>query len=160
MQVPLTVLFKGKEYFVRIIADGNPRSKVRLEGDQAIVLVPRATRGEVTRAIDDWYKREATFAIKQSVWRASRRLGLKFNSIMIRNQRTRWGSCSHLGNLSFNYKLASAPQEVIDYVVVHELMHLREPNHSRRFWALVGQECPNYREHRAWLKMVEGRPGP
>ncbi len=151
------VLFRGKEYPVRVVADGNPRSKVRLEGGEALVLVPRAAPREVRKALDAWYKAEATVVIKQSVWRMSRRLGLTYNSIMIRNQRTRWGSCSSLGNLSFNFKLASAPQEVIDYVVLHELMHLKEPNHSKRFWSLVEAQCPEYRRHRLWLKQVEGR---
>jgi len=151
------VLFKGREYPVRIVADGNPRSRVRLEGGQAVVLVPKATPREVRKAIEGWYREEASVVIKQSVWRLSRRLGLKFNSIMIRNQRTRWGSCSSRGNLSFNFKLATAPPEVIDYVVLHELTHLKEPNHSKRFWSLVEAECPDYRVHRLWLKQVEGR---
>jgi len=152
-----TVLFRGKEYPVRVHPDGIPRSRVRLEQGEVVVLVPKATSAEVKKAIQDWYRAEATVVIKQAVWRMSRRLGLKVNSIMIRNQRTRWGSCSSLGNLSFNFKLATAPQEVIDYVVLHELMHLKEPNHSRRFWALVEKECPDYRIHRQWLKQIEGR---
>jgi predicted metal-dependent hydrolase len=145
------------EYPLVVVADGNPRPKVRLEDGRAVVLVPRATTSEIRRAIEEWYRSEASVVIKQSVWRMSRRLGLRFNTIMIRNQKTRWGSCSSRGNLSFNFKLATAPQEVIDYVVLHELMHLKEPNHSKRFWRLVEQECPKYREHREWLKRVEGR---
>ena len=155
-----TVLFRGKEYPMRIVADGNPRTRVRIDGGEAIVLVPRATRREVKKAVEAWYRREAEVVIKQSVWRLSRRLGLNVNSVMIRNQRTRWGSCSSSGTLSFNLKLATAPQEVIDYVVLHELMHLREPNHSKRFWRLVEQECPDYRRHRLWLKQAEGRREP
>jgi predicted metal-dependent hydrolase len=151
------ILFRGVEYPLVVIADGNPRPKVRLEEGRAVVLVPKATTTEVKSAVEQWYRSEATVVIKQSVWRISRRLGLKFNTIMIRNQKTRWGSCSSRGNLSFNLKLATAPQEVIDYVVLHELMHLKEPNHSKRFWRLVEEGCPNYREHREWLKRVEGR---
>lgn len=151
------VLFRGMEYPLLVVADGNPRPKVRLEDGRVVVLVPRATTSEVTRAIKEWYRSEASVVIKQSVWRMSRRLDLRFDTIMIRSQKTRWGSCSSQGNLSFNFKLATAPQEVIDYVVLHELMHLKEPNHSKRFWRLVEQECPKYREYREWLKRAEGK---
>ncbi len=149
------MLFRGKEYPVTVVPDGNPRRKVRLEGGRAVVLVPRATRRQVTAAINEWYAAEAKVVIRQSVWRISRKLGAEFNTIMIRNQRTRWGSCSTMGNLSFNIRLAAAPQEVIDYVVVHELMHLKEPNHSKRFWALVEEACPDFRRQREWLKKNE-----
>lgn len=72
--------------------------------------------------------------------------------IRIRAQKTRWGSCSSKGTLSFNWKLMMAPDEVIDYVVVHELCHLCEMNHSKRFWSLVGTILPDYQRRRRWLK--------
>ncbi|TMK23512.1 MAG: M48 family metallopeptidase [Actinobacteria bacterium] len=71
--------------------------------------------------------------------------------IQIRDQRTRWGSCSANGNLSFNWRLVLAPIEVLDYVVVHEVCHLREANHSRRFWRLVETRRPDWRDQKAWL---------
>jgi predicted metal-dependent hydrolase len=79
-------------------------------------------------------------------------LGVSYRRIDIRDQRTRWGSCSPRGTLSFNWRLALAPLEVLDYVVVHELCHLREANHSPRFWRLVSERRPAWREHRAWLR--------
>jgi predicted metal-dependent hydrolase len=78
-------------------------------------------------------------------------LGVAFKRIEIRDQRTRWGSCSTRGTLSFNWRLVLAPYDVLDYVVVHELCHIREPNHSRRFWKLVETRRPGWREHRDWL---------
>jgi hypothetical protein len=78
-------------------------------------------------------------------------LGVEVNRIQIRDQRTRWGSCSPAGNLSFNWRLVLAPFEVLDYVVVHEVCHLREANHSRRFWRLVESRRPEWREQKAWL---------
>lgn len=79
-------------------------------------------------------------------------LGVSYRRIQVRDQRTRWGSCSPRGTLSFNWRLALAPFDVLDYVVVHELCHLREPNHSRRFWSLVELRRPGWREQRAWLR--------
>ena len=78
-------------------------------------------------------------------------LGVEPKRIQIRDQRSRWGSCSTNGTLSFNWRLVLAPFEVLDYVVVHELCHLREPNHSRRFWRLVESRRPDWRLHRDWL---------
>jgi predicted metal-dependent hydrolase len=92
-------------------------------------------------------------------------LGVSYRRIEIRDQRTRWGSCSPRGTLSFNWRLALAPLEVLDYVVVHELCHLREANHSPRFWRLVGERRPAWREQRAWLReygaeLLAFRPAP
>ena len=78
-------------------------------------------------------------------------LGVRPLRIDIRDQRSRWGSCSTRGTLSFNWRLVLAPLEVLDYVVVHELCHLLEPNHSRRFWKLVEARRPDWRTHRDWL---------
>jgi len=80
------------------------------------------------------------------------RLGVAYRRIRIGGQRTLWGSCSPSGTLSFNWRLVLAPAEVLDYVVVHELCHLRVPNHSRRFWALVEELRPHWREQRDWLR--------
>jgi predicted metal-dependent hydrolase len=78
-------------------------------------------------------------------------LGVRWSRIVIRDQRSRWGSCSTRGTLSFNWRLVLAPFEVLDYVVVHELCHLREPNHSSRFWRLVESRRPGWRVQRDWL---------
>ena len=87
-------------------------------------------------------------------WSAT--LGVSYGRVTVRNQKTRWGSCSSEGNLNFNCLLAEAPPSVLRYVVVHELCHRKEMNHSSRFWALVGSTCPDYRESVRWLK-TEGR---
>jgi predicted metal-dependent hydrolase len=79
-------------------------------------------------------------------------LGVRYGRIRIGDQRTLWGSCSPNGTLSFNWRLVLAPPDVLDYVVVHELCHLRVPNHSRPFWDLVGERRPRWREQRAWLR--------
>lgn len=75
-----------------------------------------------------------------------------FNRINIKNQKTRWGSCSRKGNLNFNYKIALLPEHISDYIIVHELCHLGEFNHSRKFWDLIAQAIPNHQEIRKQLK--------
>ena len=79
-------------------------------------------------------------------------MGVDYGRITVRDQRTRWGSCSAKGNLNFNWRLILAPGEVLDYVVVHELAHRREMNHSKRFWSLVEMVLPDYERRRRWLK--------
>ena len=83
-------------------------------------------------------------------------VGVTYGRITIRNQRSRWGSCSGKGNLNFNCLLMLCPEWVRDYVVIHELCHRREMNHSPRFWALVAEYCPDYAAARQWLR-TEGR---
>lgn len=79
-------------------------------------------------------------------------MNVNYGRITIRNQKTRWGSCSAKRNLNFNCLLMLAPDEVVDYVVVHELCHLIEMNHSKKFWAQVEQVMPDYKKHKQWLK--------
>jgi len=80
------------------------------------------------------------------------RLGLEYGRVFVKDQRTLWGSCSGRKNLNFNWRLAAAPQDILDYVVIHELCHLREMNHSRKFWDLVRAACPDYPARRKWLR--------
>jgi hypothetical protein len=79
-------------------------------------------------------------------------MGVTFGRVTVRDQRTRWASCSREGNLSFNWRLTLTPPETLDYVVVHELAHRLEMNHSRRFWAHVEKQFPDHRLHRRWLR--------
>ena len=96
-------------------------------------------------------RRRTRAAVEEVAPAHAKRLGVTYGRIAVRDQRTRWGSCSSRGTLSFNWRLALAPPEVLEYVVVHELCHLREQNHSQRFWRLVEAVYPRYDERERWL---------
>lgn len=96
--------------------------------------------------------RDAVVDLPARVRRFAPLVGVSYGRITIRNQRTRWGSCSAAGNLNFNCLLILAPEEARDYVVIHELCHRIEMNHSARFWAEVARVCPGYRKQRKWFR--------
>ncbi|MFZ2038810.1 MAG: SprT family zinc-dependent metalloprotease [Minisyncoccia bacterium] len=98
------------------------------------------------------YKNEVQKLVEERLSFFNQTYGLKYNKITIRNQKSRWGSCSRKGNLNFNYKIKYLPAEVRDYVIVHELCHLKEFNHSKDFWKLVSMVIPEYKEMRRKLK--------
>jgi len=102
----------------------------------------------------DKNKQEACDFITKRVEKYSKIYKLKFNKIVIKNQKTKWGSCSKKKNLNFNYKLLFLPKKLADYIIVHELCHLQEMNHSYKFWKLVGKAFPSYKEVRKELKKV------
>ena len=105
------------------------------------------TRDELQKLAD-----EAVEYIPKRVEHFAKIIGVDYGRITIRNQKTRWGSCSSKGNLNFNCLLMLTPPEVIDYVVVHELCHRKEMNHSKAFWREVEKVIPNYKEYVEWLK--------
>jgi predicted metal-dependent hydrolase len=96
-------------------------------------------------------RREARARISLIAQSEAAALGVTFTRITLRDQRSRWGSCSSKGTLSFNWRLVLAPHDVLDYVVVHEICHLVELNHGKRFWRLVERRRPDYRESKRWL---------
>ena len=98
------------------------------------------------------YKDRARVLIEQKLEYFNKFYEFRFNTVMIKNQSTRWGSCSRKGNLNFNYKIIFLPAPLVDYIVVHELCHLHELNHSAKFWALVGRTLPNWRELKKQLQ--------
>ena len=121
------------------IEDQRRRQVRRLYLDTSAVRESEA-RKTARRVVSDLAQEEAE------------RIGVVYRRIRIGGQRTLWGSCSPRGTLSFNWRLVLAPHDVLDYVVVHELCHLRVPNHSRQFWALVERHRPGWRQQRDWLR--------
>ncbi|MFH1564957.1 MAG: SprT family zinc-dependent metalloprotease [bacterium] len=109
--------------------------------------LPKSSHKDFLKSRGDAYKFVKT---RIEFWNATR--DFKFSKINIRNQKTRWGSCSKNGNLSFNYKILTLPPRAADYIIVHELCHLKEFNHSSRFWALVGKFISDYKEIKRELR--------
>lgn len=122
------------------------RTRVRREA--AVLRVPP---GDPRPALEAWFRRQARLEIAPRLDAATAALGRPYTALSIRNQRTRWGSCSSSGALSFNWRLLLAPPAVLDYVVWHEACHLVHLDHSARFWGLVAHHCPGYREPQRWL---------
>jgi hypothetical protein len=100
----------------------------------------------------DWYKLMAKEKIVPRVKRHARNLGVEFDKVMVSDLKYRWGSCTPKNNLNFSWKLIKAPMLVIDYVIVHELAHLLEHNHTPRFWNIVRTQVPRYVKARDWLR--------
>lgn len=106
----------------------------------------------IREVITDWYRKYAGETLHKKVAYYSNIMHADYGRITVREQKTRWGSCSGRGNLNFNWKLMMMPEAVIDYVVIHELAHRKHMNHSSAFWREVEKVLPDYRERRAWLK--------
>jgi predicted metal-dependent hydrolase len=103
-------------------------------------------------ALEGWYRRRAREEVGARLDAAVARAGTWYTTLQIRGQRTRWASCSSSGAMSFNWRLLLAPEEILDYVIEHEVAHLDVHDHSPRFWALLAARCPAWREHEGWLR--------
>jgi predicted metal-dependent hydrolase len=114
--------------------------------------VSGAGRAALRDALERWYRRRARAEIAPRLDAAVAEAGVRYDSLQIRGQRTRWASCSSTGSMSFNWRLLLAPAEVLDYVVEHEVAHLEVQDHSERFWSLLASRCPHWREHEGWLR--------
>lgn len=113
---------------------------------------PTAHEEALKRALIGWLRQLAADDLRSRVTAWSRRIGVDVAKVQVKEQKTRWGSCSTRGNVNFNWRLVMAPPHVIDYVVVHELCHRMEMNHSSKFWRLVEHYLPDYQNARKWLK--------
>ena len=139
-----TVPYLGQP--LRLIAQPG-RVRVHRQGD--VLLVPATDRRAV---LESWYRRAARAEIEPRVDAACSLAGTTYSRVTIRGQRTRWGSCSPTGALSFNWRLLLAPEPVLEYVVWHEVCHLEAMDHSARFWTMLQRRCPGYREQVRWLR--------
>ncbi len=119
------------------------------------LTVPRSVLPDIPEGIRRWYMAEAGMEIRSRCMWFSMMTGYSPSSVRITDARQRWGSCNHEGGLNFSWRLIQAPLSIVDYVIVHELVHLRQPDHSRKFWAKVEALMPDYKNRREWLRENE-----
>ncbi len=145
------ILIEGRRCALRLHAGA--RRTGRAEGDEFHLTLPEPEHDEAVRAaIKSVLSAMALKRIRERLDLYAPRIGVTFGRVAIRDQKSRWGSCSRKGNLNFNWKLIMAPPPVLDYVVIHELCHRLEFNHSPRFWSLVESQMPEYEAWKKWLK--------
>lgn len=121
--------------------------------DEEIVLAKYAVEeSSIQDELEALFREQARTLFEEVAAEHADEMGVEYEGLAVRNQRTRWGSCSPKQNLSFNWRLIMAPPEIAEYVVVHELAHLREQNHTNRFWRIVREQLPDYRERANWLE--------
>ena len=140
-------LYLGYPYRLAIV--DSPRPALTLEKQ---FLLARTSHSKARQVFTRWYKEQAMQVITSRVHFFIERLGVSCPIIRITSARTRWGSCSFKGTLSFTWRLVMAPLDIIDYVVLHELVHLKHKNHSKAFWLNVQAYMPDFNERRKWLK--------
>jgi predicted metal-dependent hydrolase len=143
-----TFLYLGQAYPLTIV----PRQRAAFTFDGTGFRLAKSALPKAEGAVMHWYKEQAALHIFERVLNIAGKYGFHYQKIRISSARTRWGSCSSRGTLSFTYRLIMAPAEVVDYVVLHELVHTQIKNHSKSFWNKVGELMPDYRECLTWLK--------
>jgi hypothetical protein len=143
------VLWRGELTEIRIASGGPEKPRVCLAAD--IFRVARI-EGDLRPTLEAHFVRRAKIELPARTWELSAVTGVEVKQATVRNQRARWGSCSANGTISLNWRLVQTPEFVRDYIIYHELMHLREMNHSARFWARVEEVCPGWQEAEHWIK--------
>lgn len=144
------LLVLGRTVTLRVKQAGVRRAQ--LDGDELKIESPELDRASLRALIRHALSVEEVAQIRRLIAQHAPALGVTPGRITIREQKSRWGSCSSRNNLNFNWKLMLAPPEALEYVVVHELCHLIEFNHSQRFWRLVESRLPEYEAAKKWLK--------
>ncbi len=151
-------LYLGEKYTLKIAELDLAKPEVLIQADTIVVYIFKGLTGEsrkqvVKETLVKWYRQCFTEVVEERIEKYSLHLNVSPRKVVVKDQKTRWGSCSEKGNINLNWRLVMAPIEIIDYVVVHELCHLRIMNHSKDFWNLIESILPNYRESRGWLKV-------
>jgi predicted metal-dependent hydrolase len=147
--VPRWAAKREAQAFVDANREWVSRQRERQRGTQA-------PRGDLRALVQRWQRRKAERELPARLNALALRHDIHVTHVSVRDQRSRWGACSSRGTITLNWRLILVPDFVCEYVLVHELMHRRELNHSRRFWRLVAESCPRHLEARRWLK-TEGK---
>ncbi|WP_254767567.1 M48 family metallopeptidase [Salinilacihabitans rarus] len=138
-----------------VVVEQRPSSSV-IDGKLRLAQY-HVTETSIKRVLETLYRRNARQRFERRANHFADEMDVEYDCIEIRNQRTRWGSCSTNGTLGLNWRLMMAPPEIIDYIIIHELAHLREANHDPEFWSLVAEYDPKYESHAEWLQENSAR---
>lgn len=145
--------YLGENRILTVIREDRKRSIVKCVQGRLLLFVPyEADYEEKRRQLEKWYRKEAALVLHQKASEFAKLLSVSFEDVRIKDQKSRWGSCSSKGNLNFNFRIIMAPNDVCNYVVMHELCHLVYMDHSKNFWNLLQSICPDYKSHKMWLK--------
>ena len=145
--------YLGENHMLMVLREDRTRGKVKEVMGKILMWIPYDADYEQRRILlEKWYRRQAEQLLSEKAAFYAERLGVSFADIRIKDQRSRWGSCSSVGNLNYNWKLVLMPPEILDYVVVHELAHIVHKNHSAKFYALVAEYLPDYKEREKLLR--------
>ena len=138
--------YLGQHYKLKI-KEGN---SVELDGDS--IIIGNNDKNMTKKIFTKWYKRQTLCLIKEKIDLYGKSMNLSPKSIKITSARQRWGSCAHTDTLSFPWRIICLPANIIDYIVIHELAHISQKNHSKDFWNIVSSVLPDYKTHKKWLK--------
>jgi predicted metal-dependent hydrolase len=152
-----SLYYLGKAYGIVSLDVENKGVYAGFNGENFLVYINESIKNcerkdTVRTALVKWYRERARYVFEERTSFYSRMLKLYPGTIRIKEQKTMWGSCSGRGNINYNWRLIMAPIDILDYVVVHELCHLKHKNHSKEFWNLVESIFPDYSQNRKWLR--------
>jgi predicted metal-dependent hydrolase len=149
-----TFLYLGNSYPIQITQESNiPQDHVVFKDDKLYIHVKQLEDEKIQQALKRFYYQQCKALVEKSIRTNQHNFKVKPRSIRINDSKTTWGTCDAKQQLTFNWKLAMAPQKVIDYVVVHEMCHMVHLNHDRSFWRLVGKIQPDYEQQERWLAL-------
>ena len=143
----------GKNYRLKVVS--GEVAPVELKDGYLVATAPDGERQQamVKALLEHWYRHQAAVRLQEKTQRWSKIVGVSPASVSIRNYKSRWGTCSSKGDITYNWRIIAAPHYVVDYVVVHELCHMLELNHSPKYWSHVEKHMPDWRERRNWLRV-------
>lgn len=149
--------YLGKDLVLHVHSYEGKRVKISCPGNALTIFLPdelpeKSQSVWVQKAVEAWYKEQARKILWDKLDYFANIMGVEYKQFRLKEQKTLWGSCSAQGNINLNWRVILAPEPIIDYLVIHELAHLRYLNHSKDFWHLVESYMPEYRNRRKWLK--------
>ena len=158
-----TLLFQGAPHSLLLLADGGKKPQVTRNHGAIAIHLPELVGYDndpaVYRTLKKWYGEQALTRLVERTRYWAAHIGVTPSRIALRDQKTRWGSCSSLGAISYNWRIIMAPPPVLDYLVIHELCHMLQANHSPKYWLEVARWCPDYKNQRGWLRQNGGLLG-